>query len=119
MRDSASAWLSGESLGMSAGCCTGRATVPDGSEKRARKGAASATFACSFDGVAGVARAAAGAPEVTAEAREGRFANSRGVIGLALWLLPVGPSSIQVSVVLSRRALGGRPAGKVKATAGG
>src|SRR5882762_1931249 len=119
MRDSASAWLSGESLGMSAGCCAGRATVLDGSEKRPRKGAASATFACSFDGVAGVARAAAGATEATAEARAARFANSRRLIGLALSLLSLGASSIKVSVVLTGRDLGARRAGKVKATAGG
>src|SRR5712671_2230448 len=74
-RASTSAWLSGESLGRSVGCCSG-ASLLDGSERRPRRSAA-ARFACSSGGAAGVDTAAAEATAATAEAKAARRVNSR------------------------------------------
>src|SRR6266853_3770140 len=74
-RASTSAWLSGESFGRSAGCCSG-ASLLDGSERRTRRSAA-ATFAASLDSAEDVDTAAAGATAATAEASAARRANSR------------------------------------------
>src|SRR5712671_6637358 len=74
-RASTSAWLSGESLGRSVGCCSG-ASLLDGAEGRPRRSAA-ARFACSSSGAAGVDTAAAEATAATAEAKAARRANSR------------------------------------------
>src|SRR5882672_5744327 len=76
-RASTSAWLSGESLGRSVGCCSAKGTtLLDGSEKRPPRSAA-ATVACSFSGEDGDVSALAGATAATAEATAARRANSR------------------------------------------
>src|SRR6267378_2710233 len=76
-RASTSAWLSGESLGRSVGCCSAEGTtLLDGSERRPPRSAA-ATVAASLDSAADVDTAAAGATAATAEARAARRANSR------------------------------------------
>src|ERR1700676_1161656 len=83
MRASTSARLSGESFTISAGCCSGGATLLDGSERcppplEARgKESAAATFAGSFSGDGAEGSALAGATAATAEARAARRANSR------------------------------------------
>src|ERR1700730_2873691 len=101
MRASASAWLSGESLGVSAGCCSCARVLLDGSKKRPPRSAA-ATGACSFGCGAGVVSAVAGAREATAEAIAARRANSRREIatalsgpGLDVWSIksPAAPSA--------------------------
>src|SRR5260370_41265814 len=74
-RASTSAWLSGESFGRSAGCCSGPSLL-GGSERRPLK-SAPARFAASVDSAADVDTAAAGATAATAEARAARRANSR------------------------------------------
>src|SRR6266849_1614041 len=76
MRASTSAWLSGESLGMSAGCCSA-----------AGEGAA-----------AGEARAAPGATDAMAEAMAARRANSRREMPQGLAVLGLEVSSIKISV---------------------
>src|ERR1700730_13136783 len=76
MRASTSARLSGESLGMSAGCCGCAIASPDGAERRPPRSAAAAG-AWSFDRALVVASAAAGATVATAEASAARRANSR------------------------------------------
>src|SRR6195256_762120 len=74
-RASTSAWLSGESLGRSVGCCSVESLL-DGSEKRPPRSAA-ATVEFSFSGEDGDVSALAGATAATAEATAARRANSR------------------------------------------
>src|ERR1700730_2662021 len=100
MRASTSAWLSGESLGMSAAC--GMPASLFDVERRPPRSAAT-TGACSFDRASLVARAAAGATVATAEARAARRANSRrgmpaGLAGLGLEVSSIRSSLISLSV---------------------
>src|SRR5258706_15764232 len=99
MRASASAWLSGESLGRSAGCCGSAIVLLGGAERLPPKSAAATR---SFNGASVVASAAAGATVATAEARAARRANSRRVIPPVLALLALGVSSIKISVCVTR-----------------
>src|ERR1700738_3049440 len=95
MRASTSARLSGESLGMSAGCCgCGLAVSLEGAERRPPRSAA-ATSAWSFDRASVVASAAAGATVATAEASAARRANSRREMLGALAGLGLDVSSIK------------------------